>query len=87
MKRLHLRLIIIWIGLRVAIWWPTALSDDTKQAAMGGSLATEENGKRWLQVAVKEKIAHILEIHEQQERRLPKESVLPSILLIDSLRI
>jgi creatinine amidohydrolase len=48
-------------------------SDDTQTGSYGaGSLATSENGKRWLEVAVKEKVVHILEIHEQQERRIAK---------------
>jgi len=44
--------------------------DDTTTGSYGaGSLATAENGARWLQVAVEEKIAHVREIHEQQNRR------------------
>lgn len=44
--------------------------DDTQTGAYGaGSLATVENGRRWLQAAIEEKIDHIREIHEQQERR------------------
>jgi creatinine amidohydrolase len=44
--------------------------DDTKTGAYGaGSLATAENGRLWLEVAITEKVTHINEIHEQQERR------------------
>jgi creatinine amidohydrolase/Fe(II)-dependent formamide hydrolase-like protein len=48
-------------------------SDDTRTGSYGaGSLATVENGQRWLMVAVEEKMAHVHEIHDQQERRLAK---------------
>lgn len=48
-------------------------SDDTATGSYGaGSLATAENGKRWLAAAIEEKIAHVEEIHEQQNRRLAK---------------
>ena len=48
-------------------------SDDTRTGSYGaGSLATAENGQRWLQIAVEEKVAHVREIHEQQERRIAK---------------
>jgi creatinine amidohydrolase len=44
--------------------------DDTKTGAYGaGSLATQEKGKIWLEAAVQEKSAHVLEIHEQHQRR------------------
>ncbi len=44
--------------------------DDTISGAYGaGSLATAEKGKIWLEVAIQEKIDHVMEIHEQQERR------------------
>ncbi len=44
--------------------------DDTATGAYGaGSLATAENGRRWLDAAVAEKVAHVREIHEQQRRR------------------
>jgi creatinine amidohydrolase len=44
--------------------------DDTKTGAYGaGSLATPEKGKIWLEAAIQEKSAHVLEIHEQQKRR------------------
>lgn len=47
--------------------------DDTATGAYGaGSLASAENGARWLQAAVEEKIAHVREIHEQQNRRQAK---------------
>jgi len=47
--------------------------DDTQTGAYGaGSLATAENGKRWLEAAIEEKIDHVHEIHEQQERRTAK---------------
>jgi creatinine amidohydrolase len=45
-------------------------TDDTQTGAYGaGSLATAENGERWLQAAIQEKISHVEEIHEQQDRR------------------
>ena len=45
-------------------------TDDTQTGAYGaGSLATAENGARWLQAAIQEKISHVEEIHEQQDRR------------------
>ena len=45
-------------------------TDDTQTGAYGaGSLATAENGARWLQAAIQEKITHVEEIHEQQDRR------------------
>jgi creatinine amidohydrolase len=44
--------------------------DDTRTGAYGaGSLGTAEKGKYWLDVAVKEKVEHIAEIHEQYQRR------------------
>lgn len=44
--------------------------DDTATGAYGaGSLATAENGRRWLEAAVAEKLAHVREIHEQHRRR------------------
>lgn len=50
-------------------------SDDTATGSYGaGSLATAENGERWLRVAIEEKIAHVREIHEQQTRRLAKRA-------------
>lgn len=44
--------------------------DDTRTGAYGaGSLGTAENGRLWLEAAVKEKVAHVEEIHEQHQRR------------------
>ncbi len=51
--------------------------DDTQTGAYGaGSLATAENGERWLAAAIEEKVAHVREIHEQQDRRLAKRRAL-----------
>ena len=47
--------------------------DDTQTGAYGaGTLATAENGERWLAAAIEEKIGHVREIHEQQNRRLSR---------------
>jgi creatinine amidohydrolase len=44
--------------------------DDTRTGAYGaGSLGTAEKGKYWLEVAIKEKVDHVAEIHEQYRRR------------------
>ncbi len=44
--------------------------DDTVSGAYGaGSLGTAEKGRRWLDAAIAEKVGHIHEIHEQQQRR------------------
>lgn len=44
--------------------------DDTVSGAYGaGSLGTADKGRRWLDAAIREKIQHIHEIHEQQRRR------------------
>ena len=44
--------------------------DDTKTGAYGaGSQGTAEKGRLWLEAAIQEKITHVNEIHEQQERR------------------
>jgi creatinine amidohydrolase len=44
--------------------------DDTRTGAYGaGSLATPENGALWLEAAIAEKVTHVAEIDEQQERR------------------
>jgi creatinine amidohydrolase len=44
--------------------------DDTATGAYGaGSVATAENGRRWLAAGIEEKAAHIREIHEQHARR------------------
>jgi creatinine amidohydrolase len=46
-------------------------TDDTQTGSYGaGSLATAENGRIWLEAAVEEKVAHVDEIHDQQNRRL-----------------
>jgi creatinine amidohydrolase len=51
--------------------------DDTATGSYGaGSLATAENGERWLRAAIEEKVAHVREIHEQQNRRLAKRAQL-----------
>ncbi len=50
-------------------------TDDTQTGSYGaGSLGTAENGRIWLDAAVQEKIAHIKEIHEQQNRRLERRA-------------
>jgi creatinine amidohydrolase/Fe(II)-dependent formamide hydrolase-like protein len=47
--------------------------DDTATGAYGaGSLATAENGRRWLEAAIAEKAGHVAEIHEQFRRREEK---------------
>jgi len=44
--------------------------DETLTGAYGaGSLATAAHGKIWLEAAIAEKISHVAEIHEQQNRR------------------
>jgi creatinine amidohydrolase len=44
--------------------------DDTATGAYGaGSVATVENGRRWLAVGIEEKVAHVREIHEQHRLR------------------
>jgi creatinine amidohydrolase len=44
--------------------------DDTATGAYGaGSLADAQNGQRWLEAAISEKVTHVEEIHEQHERR------------------
>lgn len=44
--------------------------DDSKTGAYGaGSLGSAEKGRLWLEAAIEEKVAHVEEIHEQQERR------------------
>jgi creatinine amidohydrolase len=49
--------------------------DDTLTGAYGsGSVATVENGERWLKVAVEEKVAHVQEIHEQARRRIERRA-------------
>lgn len=55
--------------------------DDTQTGAYGaGTLATAENGERWLSAAIEEKIVHVREIHEQQDRRLAKRRALKNAL-------
>lgn len=49
--------------------------DDTRTGAYGaGSLATASNGAIWLEAAIREKVTHIDEIHEQQRRREERRS-------------
>jgi creatinine amidohydrolase len=49
--------------------------DDTVTGAYGaGSLATSENGKRWLDAAIEEKVTHVVEIQEQHRRRMERRS-------------
>jgi creatinine amidohydrolase len=49
--------------------------DDTITGAYGaGSLSTAEQGAAWLAVAIEEKVDHVREIHEQQQRRLEKRA-------------
>jgi creatinine amidohydrolase len=44
--------------------------DDTTTGAYGaGSLATAEHGRLWLEEAIREKVGHVAEIHEQHRRR------------------
>ncbi len=44
--------------------------DDSITGAYGaGSLATAEKGKIWLEAAIQEKSAHVMEIYEQHQRR------------------
>jgi creatinine amidohydrolase len=51
--------------------------DDTLTGAYGaGSVATAENGERWLKAAIQEKVDHVREIHEQARRRLTKRAAL-----------
>jgi len=51
--------------------------DDTQTGAYGaGSLATAENGARWLSASIEEKVGHVREIHVQQDRRLAKRRAL-----------
>jgi hypothetical protein len=51
-------------------------TDDTRtDSYSAGSLATAENGCIWLEAAVEEKVAHVDEIHEQQNRRLARRAM------------
>jgi creatinine amidohydrolase len=44
--------------------------DDTRTGAYGGgSHGSAEKGRLWLAAAIQEKVGHVKEIHEQQERR------------------
>jgi creatinine amidohydrolase len=53
--------------------------DDTITGSYGaGSLATADKGVKWLAVAIQEKIDHVREIHEQQNRRLEKRAKMVS---------
>jgi creatinine amidohydrolase len=61
-----------WIEGGVLIMSAT-WEDDTLTGAYGsGSVATVENGERWLKIAIEEKVAHVQEIHEQARRRLAR---------------
>ena len=49
--------------------------DDVRAGAYGaGSLGTPEKGAIWLEAAVKEKISHIDEIHQQYKLRMEKRT-------------
>jgi creatinine amidohydrolase len=49
--------------------------DDTLTGSYGaGSVATAENGARWLEVAIQEKNDHVREIHEQAQRRIARRA-------------
>lgn len=49
--------------------------DDTRTGAYGaGCLGTAENGRLWLEAAIREKVAHVEEIHEQHHRREERRS-------------
>jgi creatinine amidohydrolase len=49
--------------------------DDTRTGVYGaGSLGTAENGRLWLEAAIREKVAHVEEIHEQHNRREERRS-------------
>lgn len=53
--------------------------DDTRTGAYGaGSLGTAEKGRLWLQAAIREKLGHVEEIHEQWRRRTQRRSTSPS---------
>jgi creatinine amidohydrolase len=50
--------------------------DDTRTGAYGaGTLATADNGARWLAAAIAEKVGHVREIHEQQDRRMARRRI------------
>jgi creatinine amidohydrolase/Fe(II)-dependent formamide hydrolase-like protein len=47
--------------------------DDTATGSYGaGSQATAEKGHLWLEAAIQEKVGHVREIHEQQNRRIAR---------------
>jgi creatinine amidohydrolase len=47
--------------------------DDTATGSYGaGSHGTAEKGKHWLEAAIREKVGHVQEIHDQQNRRLAR---------------
>jgi creatinine amidohydrolase len=49
--------------------------DDTITGPYGaGSLATAENGKRWLEAAIDEKVSQVAEIDEQYHRRMARRA-------------
>jgi creatinine amidohydrolase len=49
--------------------------DDTRTGAYGaGSLATAENGQFWLEAAIREKVGHVAEIHEQWRKRMERRT-------------
>jgi len=44
--------------------------DDTRTGAYGaGSLGTVDKGRAWLEAAIAEKLEHVTEINQQQNRR------------------
>jgi creatinine amidohydrolase len=48
-------------------------NDDTPTGSYGaGSHGTAEKGRLWLEAAVREKVGHVREIHDQQNRRLAR---------------
>jgi len=50
-------------------------TDDTRTGAYGQpTAATPQKGAAWLQAAIDEKVGHVLEIIEQQERRLARRA-------------
>ncbi|MBI3158000.1 MAG: creatininase family protein [Chloroflexi bacterium] len=49
--------------------------DDTATGSYGaGSLGTAEKGRLWLAAAIEEKIDHVRQIHDQQNRRMAKRA-------------
>jgi creatinine amidohydrolase len=50
--------------------------DDTRTGAYGaGSLGTAEKGRLWLEAAIKEKVIHVEEIHQQFLRRQERRAI------------